>query len=120
LKVAEVETMPRKILDQKDISTPEAKRILEKFNQDELGEFQRRTLAYATKFSKTTQPKAEKALKELIAKHKLDPTQAIEVVNCMPDSKEELRTMLATKGKVVATEQLEEILKLLSHVTGTK
>ena len=120
MKVEEVETMPRKILDQKDISTAEAKRILEKFNQDDLGEFQRRTLAYATKFSKTTPAKAEKALKELVEKYKLDPTQAIEVVNCIPDSREELRTMLATKGKVVASEQLEEILKLLSHIEGTK
>ena len=120
MKVEEAETMPRKTLEQKDITTPEAKRILERFNEEELGEFQRRTLAYTTKFSKITPAKAEKTVRELVEKYKLDQNQAIEVVNCLPESKEELRTMLATKGKVVASEQLEEILKMLSHVTGTK
>jgi DNA-directed RNA polymerase subunit F len=120
LKVEEAETMPRKLLEQKDVTTPEAKRILERFNQEDLGEFQRRTLGYATKFSKTTPAKAEKTVRELVEKYKLDQSQAIEVVNCMPESKEELRTMLATKGKVVASEQLEEILKMLSRIAGTK
>ena len=114
------ETMPRKILEQKDVTTPEAKRILERFNEEDLGEFQRRTLGYATKFSKASPAKAEKTVRELVERYKLDQGQAIEVVNCMPESKEELRTMLVTKGKVVATEQLEEILKMLSRIAGTK
>ena len=112
--------MPRKILDQRDVTIAEAKRTLEKVNQEELGEFQRRTLAYTTKFSKTTPAKSERILKELVEKFKLDPTQAIEVANCIPDNKEELRTILSTKGKVIASEQLDGILKLLSHVAGIK
>jgi DNA-directed RNA polymerase subunit F len=112
--------MPRRILDRKDIATVEAKRILEKFNPDELGEFQRRTLDYATKFSKLPPAKAERLLKELTDKFKLDQAQSIEVVNCMPESKEELRAILATKGKIITSEQLEEVLKAISHAAGSK
>lgn len=108
--------MPRRILDQKDITIVEAKRILERFKEEDLGEFQRRTLAFTRKFSKTTPAKAEKAIKELVEKMKLSQTEAIQIVNCMPKTKEELRTLLATKGKVIASDQLEEILKLTSHI----
>ncbi len=107
--------MPRRISNQKDITIVEAKRILEKFKEEELGEFQRRTLAFATKFSKTSPAKAEKLLKELVGNFKLDHADAIQIVNCMPLTKEELRTILATKGRVTGTDQLEGILKLVSH-----
>jgi DNA-directed RNA polymerase subunit F len=109
--------MPRKTLDQKDITIAEAKRILEGVKQEELGEFQRRTLDFATKFSKTTPAKAERLMKDLTEKAKLSRAEAIQVVNCMPETIEELRTILTTKGKVIATDQLEEILKLVSRAT---
>jgi len=112
--------MPRRISNQKDITIIEAKRILERFKEEELGEFQRRTLAFATKFSKTTPAKTEKIIKELVDKIKLSQTEAIQVVNCMPKTKEELRTILATKGRVIATDQLEEIVRLVSHAAGNE
>lgn len=120
MRVGEAERMPRRILDRKDLPTVEAKRILEKFDADELGEFQRRTLDYATKFGKLPPAKAERLLKELTEKFKLDQTQSIEVVNCMPESKEELRALLATKGKIITSEQLEAMLKAISHATESR
>lgn len=120
MRAGEAETMPRRILDRKDIPTVEAKRILGKFDPDELGEFQRRTLDYATKFGKVPPARAERLLKELTEKLKLDQTQGIEVVNCMPESKEELRAILATKGKIITSEQLEAMLKAISHAAESK
>jgi len=107
--------MPRRIQDQKDVAIIEAKRILERFKEEELGEFQRRTLAFATKFSKTSPTKADRLVKELVEKVKLSQAEAIQIANCMPRTREELRTILTTKGRVIATDQLEEILRLVSH-----
>ena len=106
--------MPRKLTDSKPIATAEARRILEKASEEELGEFQRRTRDYAVKFSKIQASKAEKLIRDLAAKHQLERKDAIQIVNCMPKSIEEIRTVLVIKGRVFTTEQLERILKTIS------
>ena len=103
--------MPRKLIDVKPITTAEARRILERAKEDELGEFQRRTRDYTVKFSKVPAGKAEKLVKDLCEKHQLDRKDAIQIANCMPSSIEEIRTVLTVKGRVFTTEHLEEILK---------
>jgi DNA-directed RNA polymerase subunit F len=105
--------LPRKLIDTKPITTAEARRILEKASEDELGEFQRRTRDYTVKFSKIQPGKAEKLLRGLSEKHQLERKDAIQIVNCMPSSIEEVRTVLSVKGRVFTTEQLEDILKTL-------
>lgn len=107
-------TLPRKIVDSKATTTAEAKRTLEKAKEDELGEFQRRTLDYASKFSKIPPAKAEKLVRELSEKHQLDRKDAIQIVNTMPQYIEELRTILTVKGRIIVGSQLEDILKLLN------
>jgi DNA-directed RNA polymerase subunit F len=106
--------LPRKLIDSKPITTAEARKILEKASEDELGEFQRRTRDYTVKFSKIQTGKAEKLLRELSEKHELDRKDAIQVANCMPSSIEEIRTVLTIKGRVFTTAQLEDILKTLT------
>ena len=106
--------MPRKIVDSKPTPTAEAKRTLERAKEEELGEFQRRTLDYASKFSKIPPPKAEKLVKELGEKFQLDRKDAIQIVNTMPRYTEELRTILTIKGKIVGVSELEGILKLVN------
>jgi len=107
--------LPRKILDAKPIPTSEAKRILERTKEEELGEFQRRTLDYASKFTKTPSGKVEKLVKELVDKYSLDRKEAIQIANCMPRSLEELRSILTVKGRIVGGTQLEDILKALGN-----
>ena len=106
--------MPRKIMDSKPTPTAEAKRTLERAKEEELGEFQRRTLDYASKFSRISPAKAEKLVKELSEKFQLDRKDAIQIVNTMPRYTEELRTILTVKGKIVAASELEDILKLVN------
>lgn len=105
--------MVRRLLDSKMISTAEASRILEKLKDEGFGEFQRRTLQYAQNFSKTKPSHAEKAAREIAQKFQLDTKDAIQIVNCMPLTIEELRTIMAVKGRVIATSQIEGILKVL-------
>ena len=106
--------MPRKIMDSKPTTTAEAKRTLERAKEEELGEFQRRTLDYATKFSKIPPPKAEKLVRELGEKFQLDRKDAIQIANTMPRYIEELRSILTVKGKIISGAQLEDILKLVN------
>jgi DNA-directed RNA polymerase subunit F len=106
--------LPRKIMDSKPTPTAEAKRTLERAKDEELGEFQRRTLDYASKFSRISPAKAEKLVRELIEKFQLDRKDAIQIVNSMPRYTEELRTILTVKGKIVGASELENILKLVN------
>jgi len=106
--------LPRKILDSKPAPTAEAKRTLERAKEEELGEFQRRTLDYASKFSRIQPAKAEKLVRELSEKFQLDRKDAIQIVNTMPRYIEELRTILTVKGRIVGGAQLEDILKLVN------
>jgi len=105
--------LPRKIVDSRPATTAEAKKILEKANEEELGEFQRRTLDYTSKFSKLPAQKAEKLVKELGEKFQLERKEAIQVVNTMPRYIEELRTILTVKGRIISGTQLEDMLKLV-------
>ena len=106
--------MPRKIVDSKPTTTAEAKKTLEKAKEEELGEFQRRTLDYASKFSKITPQKGEKLVKELGEKFQLDRKDAIQIANTMPRYIEELRAILTVKGRIIGGTQLEDMLKLVN------
>jgi DNA-directed RNA polymerase subunit F len=106
--------MPRKIIDSRPATTAEAKKTLEKAKDEELGEFQRRTLDYASKFSKVLPTKAEKLARELSDKFQLDRKDSIQIVNTMPRYIEELRTILTVKGRIISGTQLDDILKLVN------
>lgn len=106
--------MPRKIVDSRPATTAEAKKTLEKAKEDELGEFQRRTLDYASKFAKISPAKAEKLARELSDKFQLDRKDSIQIVNTMPRYIEELRTILTVKGRIISGTQLDDILKMLN------
>ena len=106
--------MPRKIVDSKPTTTVEARRTLEKAKEEELGEFQRRTLDYTTKFSKISPQRAEKLVRELGEKFQLERKDAIQIANTMPRYIEELRSILTVKGRIVGGTQLEDMLKLVN------
>jgi DNA-directed RNA polymerase subunit F len=110
-----VRNTPRKILSVKTISIPETKKILEKASKEELGEFQRRTLEYAKKSSKVKPEKAGKLIDELGKKFQIERADGIQIANCMPRTIEELRSVLAVKGRVIVSTQLEEILKVVDE-----
>ena len=105
--------MVRKILKVQPITIPQVKALLKAIGEENLDQFQRRTLDYASKFSKLSAEAAEKLLKELKEKAELDEEEAVQIVNCMPKSIEELRVFLAGGRRIVETSKLELILSLL-------
>lgn len=95
------------------VATPQVKALLEFLGEENLDQFQRRSLDYATKFSRLDSESAEKLLKELKEDEMLEEEEAVQIVNCMPKSIEELRVFLAAGRKIVETSKLESILSLL-------
>ncbi len=104
-----------KPLKEKILTLPEVKEILESLGEENLDQFQRRTLDYATKFSKIDSKSARELVKKLVEEHGLEEEEAVQIVNCMPESIEELRTFLAGGRKIVETSKLEAIIGLLNE-----
>jgi len=107
--------MPRKISKIQPITVPKVKAILEKMGEEQLDQFQRRPLDYAAKFSKVDPQGAESLVKDLVEKFELDEEEAVQIVNCMPQSVEELRIFLAGGRKIIETSKLEAISSLLNE-----
>jgi DNA-directed RNA polymerase subunit F len=108
--------MPRRVTDEKRVTVADARKVLEKAKQEELGEFQRRTLDYTTKFSRLPGSDASKLVDALVSQFKLERSDAIQIVNCMPATMEELRAILAVKGRVIPVGQLDDVLKAVNNV----
>ena len=107
--------MARKILIEKAITNAEAKGVLENVKEEELGEFQRRTLDYTRRFAKLPADKASKLVEQLSSDLQLERNDAIQIVNTLPQSIEELRAVLTVKGRFVSTEQLNGILQIMKR-----
>lgn len=107
--------MPRKISKTQPLTVPEVKKALELLGEERLDQFQRRSLAYAAKFSKLDAESAENLAKSLMEKFELDVEEAVQIVNCMPQSIEELRVFVARGRRIVETSKLEAILSVLDE-----
>jgi len=107
--------MSRKPLRERSLTLPEVKKLLESIGEEKLDQFQRRSLDYVSKFSRVEPDKAETLLKALIEKFGLEEEEAIQVVNSMPESIEEIRVFLAGGRKIVEMSKLQQILNLLDE-----
>lgn len=104
--------MPEKV-GRKVLSIPEAAEVLQKMDLSKADQLQKRTLDYVSKFSKVSSEKAKKIRKELEQECGLTEEESAEVVNIMPKTIEELRTFTSGWRKLLPTETLEKILKIL-------
>jgi DNA-directed RNA polymerase subunit F len=107
--------MPRKAIKEQIITIPQVKKILEAIGEEQLDQFQRRSLDYASKFSKLDSETAEKLVTGLVEKFELEEEEVVQLVNCMPESVEEIRVFLAGGRRIVETSKLEEILAFLDE-----
>ena len=95
------------------LTIPEANQILQKIDIEKADQIQKRTLDYTTKFAKVMPDVAKKLRKELEAECGLSEEESVELVNIMPKSVEELRTFTSGWRKLLSTETLAKILKIL-------
>lgn len=107
--------MEKRELEEKKLTLPQVKKLLESLGEENLDQFQRRTLDYVAKFSKVDSETAEKLLEKLEVVFDLEEGEAVQIVNCMPETVEELRVFLAGGRKIIETSKLEAIVQLLNE-----
>ncbi len=107
--------MPKKELKEHSITIAQAKEILESIGEEHIEQFQRRTLDFALKFAKVNDDSAEQLLGTLMKDFGLEEEEAIQIINCMPESTEEIRVFLASSRRMMETSKLEDILNLLNE-----
>lgn len=95
------------------ITIPEAKEILEEIDIEKADQIQKRALDYLGKFSKTTPEKAREKMKRLVKECSLTEEEAAELVNVLPKSIEEIRIFSAGWKKLLPTETVEKVIKIL-------
>jgi DNA-directed RNA polymerase subunit F len=101
--------------NEKRLTLPQVKKTLEKIGEENLDQFQRRTLDYVNKFSKVDAKIAEKLVKKLVKEFDLEEAEAVQVVNCMPETVNELRVFLASGRKIIEIAKLEAIIAILNE-----
>ena len=103
------------VVKKRMISIPEVKEILSKANPESMDQIQRWTHDYVSKFSKA-EPKAAKKMKsDLISQCGLTEEEAVEIVNILPRSLPELRSFTFGWKKLILSETLEKILKIIDE-----
>ena len=112
--------MGKRELGENRLALPQVRKVLESIGEENLDQFQRRTLDYVNKFSKVDAKTAEKLLEKLINEFDLEEAEAVQVVNCMPQTVDELRVFLAGGRKIIETAKLKAIVSLLNDSRATK
>jgi DNA-directed RNA polymerase subunit F len=107
--------VPRKAIKERPITIPQVKETLEALGEEGLDQFQRRLLDYATKFSKVDPGVAETLVNKLVEQFELEEEEAVQIINCMPESIQEIRVFLAGGRRIVETSKLERILNFLDE-----
>jgi len=108
--------LPVKILKEKLLNLAEVKKILEeRSTKGELSYVQRVTLDYATKFSQFSGEKSSEIVKKLVETFGISESTAIQIVNTVPKSINELRVFLTNEQKIFTEEELSELLKILEE-----
>jgi len=106
--------VPEGVKSQRAVTIAEVKAILEKI--EEPSQFQLRTLDYANKFAKMDPSMSAELVDRLVERFEIDRLDAVQIVNCMPSSIEELRSFFAaSRKKIIMSARLAELLKLLDE-----
>jgi DNA-directed RNA polymerase subunit F len=104
----------RKALKEHTITVPQVKEALESIGEDHLDQFQRRSLDYATKFAKVESNDVDIVLNKLVKDFEVEEEEAVQIVNAMPKSIQEIRVFLSGGRKIIETSKLEKILDFLN------
>jgi len=110
-----VREMSKREISESRLTLPQVKKVLESVGEENLDQLQRRTLDYVNKFSKIQPEKAEELLQTLIKEYEIDEAEAIQILNCLPETVDELRIFLAGGRKIIETAKLKAIVTLLNE-----
>ena len=97
------------------ITLSEVREILSKQDVESMDQIQRWTYDYVSKFAKIEPKVAKKMKQELISQCGLTEEEAVEIVNVLPKSLPELRSFTFGWKKLILSETLEKILKIIDE-----
>ena len=103
------------IVKKQMISLPEVKEILSKGDPESMDQIQRWTFDYVSKFAKIEPKVAKKMKQDLISQCGLTEEEAVEIINIQPKSLPELRSFTFGWKKLILSETLEKILKIINE-----
>ena len=103
------------VVKKRMISLPEVKEILSKSDPESMDQIQRWTGDYVSKFSTIDAKAAKKMKQELMKQCDLTEEEAVEIVNILPRSLPELRSFTFGWKKLILSETLEKILKIIDE-----
>jgi DNA-directed RNA polymerase subunit F len=106
--------MARKALKERIITVPQVKEALEAIGEERLDQFQRRSLDYATKFTKVDPDKVDAVVKEFMEQFEVEEEEAVQIINAMPESIQEIRVFLSGGRRIIESSKLEKILDFLN------
>ena len=95
------------------ITLSEVREILSKQDVESMDQIQRWTYDYVSKFAKIEPKVAKKMKQDLISQCGLTEEEAVEIVNVLPKSLPELRSFTFGWKKLILSETLEKILKII-------
>lgn len=107
--------MVRKAMKERMITVPAVKEALESIGEERLDQFQRRSLDYATKFTKVDLSNVDSLLSRLVEEFDVSEEESVQIINAMPESIQEIRIFLAGGRKIIETSKLEKILDFLNQ-----
>jgi DNA-directed RNA polymerase subunit F len=105
------------IIKKEIVTLPHVKEILESVKPDDMDQIQRWTADYVSKFAKVESKKAQRMTRQLVEQCDLTEEEAVEIVNIMPTSFEELRAFTFGWKKLILTETLTKMLNILKTDT---
>jgi len=103
------------VVKKRMISLPEVREILSKQDIESMDQIQRWTHDYVSKFSKIEPKVAKKMKQDLISECGLTEEEAVEIINIQPKSLPELRSFTFGWKKLILSETLEKILKIIDE-----
>jgi DNA-directed RNA polymerase subunit F len=95
------------------VSLSEVKELLKNQDPENMDQIQRWTFDYVSKVSNLEFESAKKMRQELIKECKLTEEEAVEIINICPQTMSELRSFTFGWKKLILTETLEKILKII-------
>jgi len=106
----------RRVISEKDITIAEANSAIKEKKEEELDQFQRRTLEYTSKFSKLDAERAAKLVEQLVQETGMSRKEAIMIINVMPRRSEELIGLFSSSMKrLMSKADADKILKILKE-----
>ena len=103
------------VVKKRMISLPEVKEILSGSNPESLDQIQRWTFDYVSKFAKIEHKAAKKMKQDLTSQCGLTEEEAVEIINILPKSLPELRSFTFGWKKLILSETLGKILKIIDE-----